>query len=240
MVVASRRMGEHPGWWRRYLVCSEEPLGWMPPQPDIVVAISPGPGERAERVWGEPLIRWLDRVRGLRPASILVAGPAGSGAAAVGGFDEVARSAVRSGLAVRRFSALLAMEHHWPGELATALRAGRPPRVSLAVPATRALAADDAARAVLASLGSTDDDTLTGRELLAPESLIAALTERFGVAPTPSFFGGRLPALTRARLEAQAVLPDRWDDERFGPRLSLREWTDRLPGPRRRRGVSGN
>ncbi len=240
VVVASRRMGEHPGWWRRYDVASAEPLGWMPPQPDIVVAISPAPGERPEAVWGERLSRWLDRVRGLRPASILLAGPAGSSAAATGGFEEVARHCARAGIAVLRFPALLAMEHHWAGELASALRAGRSPRVSLALPATRALAADDAARAVLASLGGEGDDTLTGPERVTPEAVVAVLTERFGVAPTPSIFGRRLPALTRARLEAQAELPDRWDAERFGPRLSLREWADRLPGPRRRRGSPSN
>lgn len=238
VIVASRHMGEHPGWWRRYLVGSEEPLGWMPPQPDVVVAVSPGASERPDTAWNERLGRWLDRLRGLRPASILLAGPAGAGAPAVGAFDEVARQTNRAGISVLRFTALLAMDHHWAGGIAAELRAGRSPRVSLALPPTRALAAEDAARAVLSSIGAGGDRTLTGAERLAPEAVVAALGERFGGAARPSLFAPRLSASERVRLEAWSELPDSWDDDAFGPRLTLREWADRLPGPRRRRSPS--
>ena len=240
VVVASRSPGEHPGWWRRSVVGADTPLGWLPPQADIVVAVSPAPGEAPERVWGARLPAWLDRLRGMRPASILLAGPAGHGTPGLGAFEETARHAARNGIGVLRFPALLSMDRHWAGRIALQLRAGKPARVSLALPPTRALASDDAARAVLASLGSTGDQTLTGPAILAPEAVLAALAERFGVKPRPSMFAPRLDRFTRARLAAQSDLPDAWDDPRFGPRLALQEWAERLPGPRRRRGAASH
>ncbi len=237
VIVASRRMGDHPGWWRPTDVGSTEPVQWLPSKADVVVAISPGPREAPERAWGARLSEWLDRLQGLRPASVLLAGPAGEGDGGLDTFCETAWRAGQAGIAVLRFPALLAMDHHWAGGIAATLRSGRAARVSSSLPTARALAADDAARAVLACLGSNDDLLLTGPDRVEPEAVLEALAERFGIEPKTSIFAARLDRNTRARLDAQARFADRWDDARFGARLSVQEWAARLPGPRRRRGT---
>jgi nucleoside-diphosphate-sugar epimerase len=237
ITVASRNPGEHPGWWRRHEVGGDQPLGWLPAHARVVVAVSPGGGDAPEWTWGERLAGWLRRLVGMRPEAILLAGPAGSGTPGLAAFEGTARSARSAGVGVLRLPALLAMDRHWAGTIAAELRMGRRARVSVALPETRALAADDAARAALHLLDHPGDELLTGAALLRPGDVLAALAARYGIEPVSSVFARRPDRATLARLTAQRELPDRWDDVRFGPRLSLSTWAERLPGPRRRRGT---
>lgn len=234
VTVASRTPGDHPGWWLHHRAGSPAPLGWLPPRASVVVAISPTGREPAAETWGAPLAEWLPRLRALKPPSVVVAGPAGLGGGGIEAFDRTSRVARELGFSVVRLPALLATERGWAGSLAAELRRGVAARVSAALPDTRALAAEDAARVVLALGGEPEDVTVTGPTRLRAADVIAALGARYGVAPRARLFGTGLGAEVRARLAAQADLPDSWDEPRFGPRASLAVWVDRQPGPRRK------
>lgn len=235
VTVASRTPREHAGWWRHHAIGGPEPLGWVPSEACVVVAIGPGDDERGALVWGPALAAWLPRLRTLRPSAIVVVGPAGLGDGGLNEFEQSARVARSLGAAVVRLPALLASGSGWAGTLAAGLRGGVRPRVSTALPAARALVVEDAARAVLAELGEERDVTVTGAERLTAAEVVAALCARYGQEVRGRLLGAGVSRDTRQRLEAQAGLEDRWDEGRYGVRTSLAAWVDRLPGPRRRR-----
>ncbi len=231
VTVASRHAKEHVGWWRHTVVGSAAPLGWLPARADVVIAIAPGAREVEADTWNPALSAWITRLQALRPASVVLTGPIGSGP----GFTACAEALGSAGGAVVRFPALLAAGTGWAGNLAAELRSGKSPRVSTALPDARALAADDAARVVLAALGENVELTVTGPTRLSAAAVVEALSARYGVATRARLFGTGLPKETVVRLQRELTLPDQWDESRFGPRLSLSQWAERLPGPRRRR-----
>lgn len=239
VTVASRNPGDHPGWWLHHRVGSAAPLGWLPPRAQVVLAVGPVGNEPAAAVWGAPLAEWLPRLRALRPTAVVVAGPAGLAGGGIEAFDRTARVAHDCGFAVVRLPALLATERGWAGALAGELRRGVAARVSTALPDARALTAEDAARAVLAEVGSHADVTLTGPARVRAADVVDALAARYELRPRARLFGTGLAAEVRARLSAQSELPDAWDEARYGPRADLATWADRQPGPRRKRTPTG-
>ncbi|MSQ02047.1 MAG: hypothetical protein EXR71_09175 [Myxococcales bacterium] len=239
VTVASRHPGEHVGWWRRVRVGGEASLGWLPAQADVVIAVGPGAGERAAETWGPAFAAWLARLRSLRPARVVLAGPAGLVGGGIEHFDRCARAVRQQGVAVVRLPALLATERGWAGELAAALRRGQAPRLSARLPGARALVVEDAARAVLAELAGHADVMLSGPAPVTAEEVIRALEVRYGASTRPRLFGTGVAREVRERLRAQEHLDDSWDDARYGPRTTLATWVERQPGPRRRRGESG-
>ncbi len=236
VTVASRQPGEHVGWWRRVCVGGDAPLGWLPTQADVVIAVGPGAGEHAAETWGPAFSAWCGRLRSLRPAGVVIAGPAGLVGGGIDAFDRAARVLRHEGVAVVRVPALLATERGWAGELAAGLRRGLCPRVSPRLPAARALVVEDAARVVLSELGAESDVIVTGPALVTAEEVIRALEVRYGSSTRPRLFGTGVPREVQARLRAQEQLEDAWDDTRYGARTTLATWVERQPGPRRRRG----
>lgn len=231
VTVASRHPREHVGWWREALVGSEAPLGWLPARANVVLAIGPGTHELEREIWSPAVARWIVRLRALRPKTLVLAGPAGVGPA----FAPSAEEALRSGGVVVRLPVLLAGGAGWAGALAESLRAGEHPRVSVALPPARPLAVEDAARVILAEAGQLGEVTVTGPEELTAAAVVAALCERYGSTTRSRLLGTGLHRETLARLQRAAALPEAWDEARYGARLTLRTWVDRLPGPRRRR-----
>ncbi len=239
VTVASRHPGEHVGWWRRVQVGGDAPLGWLPPQADVVIAVSPGAKERAAETWGPGFAAWLVRLRSLRPSGVVLAGPAGLVGGGIETFDRCARALRQEGVAVVRMPALLATERGWAGELAAGLRRGQSPRVSSRLPAARVLVVEDAARAVLTELAGEADVTVTGPASHTAEEVIRGLELRYGSSTRPRLFGIGVAREVRERLAAQEHLDDSWDEARYGPRTTLATWLERQPGPRRRRGEPG-
>lgn len=235
VTVASRTAREHAGWWRHHAIGGPEPLGWVPAEAGVVVAVGPRDDERGAVVWGPALAGWLPRLRTLRPSAILLVGPAGLGEGGLNEFEQSARVARSLGAAVVRVPPLLSAGSGWAGTVAAGLRAGARPRVSTAIPDARALVVEDAARAVLAELGGEADVTVSGVERLGAADVVAALTARYGQEVRGRLLGSGLSRDTRDRLEAQAGIEDLWDEARYGARSSLAAWAERLPGPRRRR-----
>ncbi|GDX78906.1 hypothetical protein LBMAG42_07170 [Deltaproteobacteria bacterium] len=235
VTVASRTAREHAGWWRHHAIGGPEPLGWVPAEAGVVVAIGPGDHERGASVWGPALAGWLPRLRTLRPAAIVLVGPAGLGGGGLNEFEQSARVARSLGAAVVRVPALLAAGSGWAGSLAAGLRSGVRPRVSTALPEARALVVEDAARAVLAELGGEADVTVSGPQRLSAAAVVAALSARYGQEVRGRLLGSGLSRDTLSRLDAQASIEDLWEEARYGARTSLASWVERLPGPRRRR-----
>ncbi len=235
VTVASRTTRETVGWWRRYVIGGATPLGWVPAEAAVVVAIGPGANEVGAGSWGPSLASWLPRLRTLRPAAIVLVGPAGLGEGGLNEFEQSARVARSVGASVVRLPALLAAGSGWAGSLAAGMRGGVRPRVSTALPEARALVVEDAARAVLAELGGERDVVVTGEARVSAAAVVAALTARYGQEVRGRLLGTGLSRDTVRRLSAQAGLEDHWDEARYGARTSMETWVERLPGPRRRR-----
>ena len=231
VTVASRHAAEHVGWWRHTVVGGDAPLGWLPARAEVIVAIGPGPRELEAETWSPAVVKWLGRLRALRPAGVVLAGPAGAGPA----FAACAAEVLRGGGAVVRVPPLLAAGTGWAGTIAAELRSGTSPRVGTGIPDSRALAADDAARVVLAEVVGSREVVVTGPAKLPAAAVVAAISARYAVPVRTRLFGTGLPREALLRLQREVSLTDRWDEERYGPRLSLAAWVDRLPGPRRRR-----
>ncbi len=234
VTVASPSAREHAGWWRGYRIGGTSRLDWVPEGADVVIAVGPGAGEVGSTTWGPAFAGWLSELAGQRPRAVLLAGPAGVGGGGLDAFEQSSRTALGLGAAVVRFPALLALGSGWVGSLAASLRSGQRPRVSTALPSARALVADDAARVVLAELGGGRDVVATGSSAVSAASLVAALSRRYGHQVRGRLFGTGLSRDVIARLAAQEALDDRWDEDRYGTRLSMDTWVERLPGPRRR------
>lgn len=234
VTVASRSAREHAGWWRGYLIGGAPRLHWVPEGADVVVAVGPGAGEVGAITWGPAFAAWLSQLADQRLNALVVAGPAGLGGGGLDAFEQSSRAARDLGAAVVRLPALLALGSGWVGTLAASLRSGHRPTVSTALPSARVLVAEDAARVVLAELGGGRDVVATGSAAVSAASFVAALSRRYGHEVRARLFGTGLSRDVRARLAAQEALDDRWQDDRYGPRLSMEGWVERLPGPRRR------
>jgi hypothetical protein len=114
-----------------------------------------------------------------------------------------------------------------------ALRGGETVRAP-DLPPVRVLCADDAAKVAILLRGTAAEVEISGDERWSLWSGIDLLQRRFGGERRSPLWGKRPPAALRQRIDAWRTLGNHWDEIRFGPRTSLVEWVERLPGPRRR------
>lgn len=232
VVVASRNAGSHPGWWRRCELGHDSRVAWVPRGSHLVMAVGPASNEPPDVYLAAA--RLLSRLMREAPASIVVALPAGAvGETAPAGALATAARGV--GASVVSLGPLYGVGDAYLSRQVMVLRGGG----SVKVPKTgviRLLCADDAARAVVSARANREELVVTGGDQITAANATALLIQRFGGTARTAILGDGLHRSIRERLAGWADLPDRWDETRFGPRVSLAQWISRLPGPRRRVG----
>lgn len=232
VVVASRNPGSHPGWWRRCGLDADSRVAWLPRGVHVVVAVGPAPHEAWTSI--SPVAKIFYRLTHYSPQSLVVAVPAGR----LGEVAEVvalAAAARDAGASVVRVGPLFGVGDGYLSRQVMVLRGGGTVLCPKVGP-TRILCADDAARVVLRARGAANDLTISGFERVSADDATNVLVGRFGGQVRTPMLGDGLHRNARARLSAWSDLPDSWDEDSFGPRLSLADWVARLPGPRRRAG----
>lgn len=227
VVVASRTPRAQAGLWRRLDVAAPD-KGLVPVGGRVVVALAPGPGEPLT-LWSEGLPRLVAWAHREGAATVVVCGPAGRGAPDVDAFSEGA-AAIAGHAAVLRFGPLFGQDDPCVWPVLKAIRESGAAAIPRGLPRLAPLFVDDAARAALRL--PSGDHVLRGPAELDATEIGDAIVRRFGGRWRRAWWTSRS---TRRRLDAQAALPDRWDEDRLGARLSLAAWIERLPGLRRRR-----
>lgn len=226
VTVASQTSRPHAGFWRRYTIGAGAFPAWIPRDARVVVAIGPKEGQPPTDVWGAAAQRFVASLtRGGR--RVVVCGPA----AGVPAFEGLAATA--GDAQVVRLTSLFGIEDRLTWPIVRALREGRPARLPRAAPDVWALHVEDAARVILRFDG--EPLTLRGPELLTPDLVAGAIADRYGGAWSRAWGRGEWRADDLAVAAAQRDVAEGWDESRFGARMTLRAWSDRLPGPRRRR-----
>jgi hypothetical protein len=228
VVVASRHQRAHPGWWRRYVVGSDVPLGWVPHAADVVVAIGPS-GREGDEILGVPLQGLVERLRALKPRSLVVAGPAGSVP-----FADTVRAVSVAGAAAVCLSPLWGLGDGLIGRWICSLKEGHSLSIGRSLPRRRWLAATDAARAILLLRDAPGVHRWEGPEELDLAEAAALVARRWSGTVRTRFWGDGLTRAERARLADPGAIGCGWDDGTLGVRVTFAEWLERQPGPRRR------
>ncbi len=231
VLVCSPTARSHAGLWRAW--SADAGLGLPLDGAQVLFALSPRRARDAEELWGATLPRLALKAWSQGAAAVTVCGPAGVGEPGIDAFGRGVEQLLRAPrTTVVRFGPLVGVDDDCVWPLVTELRERGLVRLPRGLPASAPLLLDDAARAALRLADAGGDHTLRGPEVLRTEDLGEIVTGRFGGRWGWRWWGGGREV---ARLRAWERLPDRWDDERLGPRQTLSAWIGRLPGLRRKR-----
>ena len=224
VVVASREPRPHPGLWRRLDLDGRGRL--VEPGARVFIALGPGPKDDPVALNGRVIPEAVARAwrEGAESVTICVAG----------GSPPLPSGASGHRATVLHLAPLLATDDRCVGPLVRVTRAGGVARLPRDLTAVWPLAVEDAARAASRLAGSGTAKVVSGRDRATLADVATALIARYGGRIGAAWFGG-LDAPRRAALAAAAELPDEWDDTALGTRMTIAEWVERLPGPRRRR-----
>lgn len=224
VIVGSRAPRPHAGLWRR-IDLLKPPTGMFAEGARLFVAVSVE--AKALHLWIDVLPRLVEHAWRMRVRAVTVCAPAGRGTPLL---DAVERGLSRMDLrcSVLRLPVLFGHEDRVVSPLIHAVKDRDVARVPRGLPDLWPLWVEDAARAAWRLDKGTR--TLRGPVRTSWLGIAEDVARQYGGRTGWRLFGGREHL---AELQAQAEMPDDWDEGLLGPRTSLAEWVAGHPGARR-------